>query len=94
MEKYSNNSEAPEEEKPKNLDYHEQKRIASEKRKKETKLKRTEEQIAEREREIEQLNSSLADCGSDYVKAAELSDLLDKKNAELEALYEMWEELQ
>ncbi len=94
LEKHTENNQKQQEEKPKNLDYNEQKRIASEKRKRETKLRRTEESIACVEAEIEELNNQLADCGSDYVRAAELSAELDNKNRQLDELYEIWGELQ
>ena len=79
--------------KPKNNDYQEQKRIASEKRKKETKLKRTEERIFELEQEIENLNDELINVGTDYESAQKLSLLIEEKNAELSELYKVWEEL-
>ncbi len=94
LEKRSETAEKPREEKPKNLDYNEQKRIASEKRKRESRLRRIEEQIASVEEELEQINAGLSECGSDYVKAAELSAMAEEKNTELEALYEEWEKLQ
>lgn len=86
--------ETVKEEKPKNLDYNEQKRIAAEKRKKENQIKRTEEQIAKLEAEIEEINAELNETGSDFEKAAELAKKLDEKNEELMSAYELWEELQ
>ncbi len=86
--------EVAKEEKPKNLDYNEQKRIAAEKRKRENQIKRCEEQIAKLEAEIEVINAELNETGSDFEKAAELSKKLDAKNEELMAAYELWEELQ
>jgi len=86
--------ETVKEEKPKNLDYNEQKRIAAEKRKKENQIKRCEEKIALLEEEIERINEELNETGSDFEKAAELSKVLDTKNEELMATYELWEELQ
>lgn len=81
------------EEKPKNLDYNEQKRLAAEKRKRENKLKKTEEQIFELEQKIEELNRQLMASGSDYGKANELSKEVDALNEELLKLYSVWEEL-
>ncbi len=82
------------EEKPKNLDYNEQKRIAAEKRKRENQIKRLEEKIALLEKEIEELNNQLNQTGSDFEKAAELAAIIDTKNEELMETYEQWEELQ
>ncbi|MBQ7986736.1 MAG: ABC-F family ATP-binding cassette domain-containing protein [Clostridia bacterium] len=82
------------EEKPKNLDYNEQKRIAAEKRKRENHIKKAEEKIALLEQEIEELTIELNETGSDFEKAAELSAIIDTKNEELMATYEQWEELQ
>lgn len=86
--------ETKKEEKPKNIDYNEQKRLAAEKRKKENQIKKAEEQIAKLESEIETINDELNETGSDFEKAAELSKLLDEKNEELMSVYELWEELQ
>ena len=86
--------EVAKEEKPKNLDYNEQKRIAAEKRKRENQIKRCEEKIAKLEEEIEVINNELNETGSDFEKAAELAKQLDEKNEELMEAYELWEELQ
>jgi len=86
--------EVKKEEKPKNLDYNEQKRIASEKRKRENQIKRLEDKIALLEEEIEKINDELNLTGSDFEKATELSKVLDEKNNELMEAYELWEELQ
>ncbi|MDD6736015.1 MAG: ABC transporter ATP-binding protein, partial [Clostridiales bacterium] len=80
--------------KPKNLEYAEQKRLASEKRRRETQIKRTEGKIAEAEAQLEKLNEALAESGSDYEKAAELSVRAAELTAEIEKLYSVWEELQ
>ncbi len=93
-EKYIEKAPQKKDEKPKNLDYNEQKRLASEKRKRETRLKRTEEQISALEEEINGLNEQLMLSGADYGKASELSREIDAKNAELDELYMIWEELQ
>ena len=79
--------------KPKNLDYAERKRQASEARKRETLLKRTEEQIFALEQEIEDLGKELMESGADFEKATELSKLCDEKNQKLAELYEKWEEI-
>ena len=68
--------------------------MASEKRKKETQIKRTEDNITKLEAEIEEINKELIDTGADFEKAAELSKKLDEKNEELMSAYELWEELQ
>ncbi len=93
LEKRSEADEEKKDEKPKNLDYNEQKRLASEKRKRETKLKKTEERIAELEEKIQVLNEELMDSGSDFERANELSKEIDEKNTELSELYSAWEEL-
>ncbi|MDD6213721.1 MAG: ABC-F family ATP-binding cassette domain-containing protein, partial [Firmicutes bacterium] len=81
-------------EKPKNLDYNEQKRIAAEKRKRENRLKKLETLITECEEEIERINGELMASGADYAMAEGLSKQIDEKNTELEVLYAEWEELQ
>ncbi len=86
--------EVKKEEKPKNLDYNEQKRLAAEKRKRENHIKKAEEKIALLEKEIEELTNQLNETGSDFEKAAELSAIIDTKNEELMATYEQWEGLQ
>lgn len=93
LEKHSTVDQSKKEEKPKNLDYNEQKRLASEKRKRETKLKKTEDLIAELEEKVELLNEKLMAVGADFEKANELSKEVEEKNAELSKLYALWEEL-
>lgn len=92
-EKYKTVTEKKEE-KPKNLDYNEQKRIAAEKRKRENQIKRTEEKIILLEEETEVIKKKLNLTGSDFEKAAKLAKELDEKNEELMAAYELWEGLQ
>lgn len=89
-------AETQEKEKPKNLDYLEQKRLAAEKRKTINRFRKVEELIAGIESEIEELNNEMAkpENATDFVKAAELAGKADEKNAELETLYEEWEQLQ
>lgn len=83
-------------EKPKNLDYAEQKKLAAEKRKLLNRYKKVEELIAGIEDEIAELNNEMAkpENATDFVKAAELAGKADEKSAELDALYEEWEQLQ
>ncbi len=81
-------------EKPKNLDYNEQKRIAAEKRKRESAIKRAEEKISALENELSELEELLLNTGADYEKAAEYQKRIDEKNEELLGVYEAWEELQ
>lgn len=78
------------------VDYREQKRIESEKRKKQTKIKRTEDEIAELESRITELNEELQspEVSADYEKAMKISDGLAELNASLEEKYALWEELQ
>ncbi len=77
------------------LDYQEQKRLESLKRKRQTKITRCENEIAEIEEEIKQVSSELQDpkIASDFEKAFELSKQADELNKKLEELYELWEEL-
>ena len=78
------------------VSYREQKRIESEKRKLKTRFSKTEESISLLEEEIKLLtnNLRLPEISSDYLKAAEISDEINKKNETLDALYIEWEELQ
>lgn len=80
----------------KGLDYKEQKRLESQKRKTINDFKKTEEKISETEKEIEKINAKLfsPDIAADFEKAAELSKKAEELNAELEALFAQWEELQ
>lgn len=94
LEKFKGDRAEEEAEKPKNLDYNEQKRLASEKRKRESAIKRCEDKISAVEEEITELESLLAKTGSDYEKAAEYQAMTDEKNEELTRLYEEWESLQ
>lgn len=93
LEKRTSEESVQVEKKTKNTDYAERKRLASEQRKRQTQLKRTEEQIFLLEQEIEEINQSLMDSGADFEKATQLSNLAEEKNQELSKLYEQWEEL-
>ena len=83
-------------EKPKNLDYQEQKRLSAEKRKVLNRFKKVEELIDELENEINDINVEMLDpkLSDDFTKLAELSEKAQAKNEELEKLMEEWEELQ
>lgn len=94
LEKRKHGAEETKEEKPKNLDYAEQKRVAAENRKRENRIKRAEEKIAELEEILEEVNAELLQTGSDYGRAAELARRAEEINAELEEVYAEWEELQ
>lgn len=87
---------APVEEKPKNLDYREQKRQQAEKRKVINRFKKVEELIESLEMELEELGEEMTkpDYAADFTRLAELSRTAEDKNAELEALMEEWEALQ
>ena len=78
------------------LDYKEQKRLESEKRKVINRFKKVEELVEELENEISGLNDEMAkpENSADFTKLAELSEQSEIKNAELETLLEEWEELQ
>lgn len=78
------------------LDYKEQKRLESEKRKVLNRFKKVEELVEELENEISGLNNEMAkpENSADFTKLAELSEQSEAKNTELETLLEEWEELQ
>ncbi len=78
------------------LDYKEQKRQESEKRKILNRFKKVEKLIEELENEISGLNDEMSkpENTADFTKLAELSEQSELKNAELETLLEEWEELQ
>ena len=96
--KHQNKSENALEEKKvtsSKLNYQEQKRIESEKRKRQTKIKKCEEDISNTEKKIETLSEELQDpkIASDFEKAFEISNNINELNEHLEELYELWEEL-
>ena len=82
-------------EKPLN-DYQLKKLRQSEERKRRTRLVKTEAEIETLESETEELQSALSDeaVQSDYEKLLALTAQLEEKQARLEELYELWEELQ
>ena len=84
------------EEKPKNLDYQEQKRLQAEKRKVLNRYNRVEEMISELEGEISNLENEMMnpELAADFTKLAELSAQKDTKEEELLLLMEEWETLQ
>ncbi len=75
-------------------DYKERKRAEAEKRKTLNAYARTEKEISELENKIDILADELSDCGSDYVKAAELTEMTEAAEGELMELYERLEELE
>lgn len=83
-------------EKPKNLDYQEQKRLAAEKRKVLNRFKKVEELIASVENEINSINNEMLNpkISDDFTKLSEFAQQAEKKNEELETLMEEWEKLQ
>jgi len=87
--------DTPKEEKTKKEpnDYQKQKKLQSDRRKLEGRIKRTEEAIESCESEIEKLNEEINSAGSDYEKITELSALLSQKEKEQENLMEEWENL-
>lgn len=78
------------------IDYKEQKRLESERRKLRTRFEKVEKEIGETEEKITALNAqlSLPEIATDYVRAAELTGELGELEAQLEALYERWEQCQ
>ena len=91
-------AEAPQEKKksPAVNDYKLQKQIESEKRKLKTKITRLEEEIADIEGKIEELNLKLNDpeIAADYKKAFEITEEIGKFTEKLDVDYLLWEELQ
>jgi len=87
--------DTPKEEKTKKEpnDYQKQKKLQSDRRKLEGRIKRTEEAIEVCEAEIEKLNEEINSAGSDYEKITELSALLSQKEKEQENLMQEWENL-
>ena len=77
-------------------DYKLKKEQASQQRKLKTQLSRTESEIAELEKEIEDIQEKLnsQDVQTDYEKLIEFTDLLNSKNDELLDKYSLWDELQ
>lgn len=84
------------EEKPKNTDYREQKRLQAEKRKTLNRFTKVEELITSLEEEIERLNAEMLkpEYSADFTKLAELSRECEAKDLELTSLMEEWETLQ
>ena len=82
-------------EKPLN-EYQLRKQQASEERKRKTKITRTETEIERLESGIEELQTELAkeEVQSDYERLMALTQELEEKQKELEALYDLWAELQ
>ncbi len=76
-------------------DYKEQKRIESEKRKRQTRIKKCEDEIAEVEERIKHVSAELQnpEFASDFQKAFELSNQVNELNQRLDELYKQWEEL-
>ena len=76
-------------------DYQLQKQRVAQERKRQNRLKKLEEEIETAEEEIAALTEQLMDpeCAADYVKAAELTETIQTKEASLALLYEEWEEL-
>lgn len=76
-------------------EYQLQKQREAQERKRRNRLKKLEEEIEATEQEISALTEqlSLPEYASDYVKAAELTESLQEKEAMLSALYDEWGEL-
>ena len=76
------------------LSYKEKKEKEALIRKLKNTLTKTEEEISKTEQEISELEEKLLlpEVASDYVKAGEVSALIDEKNEILSELYELWEE--
>lgn len=76
-----------------NLSYEQDKRERAEKRKLLKDLEKTEKEIADIEALLEEMKEELQNTGSNYIKAAELTDKIETQEQRLESLYERWEEL-
>ena len=83
-------------EKPKNLDYQEQKRIQSEKRKLINRFNKVEELISQLEAEVEAINKEMMDpkLSADFTKLNELSQTAEEKNNAISELMDEWATLQ
>lgn len=78
------------------VDYKEQKRLEAEKRKTVNRFRKVEDEIAEKETEVEELSKELEnpDIATDYVKASELTEKITDLQNDIDALMEEWENLQ
>lgn len=78
------------------LDYKEQKRQESERRKTVNRFGKVEEEISQKESEIETLTHELEnpETATDYVKAGEITEQITAIQTQIDALMEEWEELQ
>lgn len=76
------------------LSYKEKKEREALIRKLKNTLSKTEEKISLTEEKISNFESQLLspEISSDYVKAAEYTEMIEKMNEELQSLYELWEE--
>ena len=81
--------------KPKNIDYNEQKRQQAEKRKVLNRFSKVEELIGELEAEVESINDEMMkpELALDFTKLNELSQMAEDKNNEILELMEEWETL-
>ncbi|PWM46788.1 MAG: ABC transporter ATP-binding protein [Clostridiales bacterium] len=76
-------------------DYEKRKNEESEKRKRQTRIKRIEKDIEKREEAIQNLTKEIEtpEIAADYNKLSEVSALLEKEQAELDRLFYEWEEV-
>lgn len=76
-------------------EYQLQKQREAQDRKRQKRIKRLEEMIARTEDEIAALEDELAkpECATDYVRAGQLTEDIQKKEEELTGFYEEWDEL-
>ena len=76
------------------LSYKEKKKAEAEKRKIENMINKTEQQIAEVEEKIEELKQQLMlpEIATDYLKATEITEEIEKQEYVLMELYEVWEQ--
>lgn len=86
-EKHKNDKIETNEKEVKVTDYKERKRLEAQKRKALNDLKKCENKILSLENEIEEKNEELIRCGADFVRAAEISDEIEKLEEELLNLY-------
>ncbi|MBO5743051.1 MAG: ABC-F family ATP-binding cassette domain-containing protein [Clostridia bacterium] len=75
------------------LSYEEQKRKQANVRNLTKKIAGTENNIEEKETEIEDIKQKISEAGSDYEKVRELYEIQEKYERELEDLYELWNTL-
>ncbi len=78
------------------IDYKEQKRLEAQKRKTINRFRKVEDEISEKETEVEKLSKELEnpDIAADYIKIGALTEKITSLQNDIDTLMEEWEELQ